>query len=160
MAIADLLANDTDPESVATNFTGVSATSTNGATLSTNSTYVFYLPANADPTNNVTDRFTYTISDGLTTATGTVIVTMAPDPTNQTQNIVKTETLGDGNSRLTFAGIPGRQYYVQRATNMNAPVYWQTLPNSTNPAGTNGLWTYTDLNATNYGQRFYRSVRP
>ena len=70
------------------------------------------------------------------------------------------EILGDGNLRLTFAGIPGRQYYVQRATNMAATIYWHTLANSTNSAGTNGLWTYTDLTATNFSRRYYRSVAP
>jgi hypothetical protein len=160
MRIADLLANDTDPDLDEKSFTGVSATSTNGATLSTNSTQVFYLPRNADPTNNVTDSFTYTISDGWLSATGLVLVTIAPDPTNQSPNIVRTELIGDGNSRITFAGIPGWRYCVQRATNMAAPIYWQTLPDSTNLAGANGLWIYTDLQATNYSPSYYRSAAP
>jgi hypothetical protein len=160
MAIADLLANDTDEDLDTLSFTGASGTSTNGATISTNGTYVFYAPANTDPTNNVTDCFSYTISDGWLSATGIVIVTITPDSTNLTPNIVKWETLGDANVRLTFAGIPGRLYCVQRTTNMAWPIYWHTLSNSTNIAGSNGLWIYTDLAATNYSPRFYRSASP
>jgi hypothetical protein len=36
------------------------------------------------------------------------------------------------------------------------PVVW--TPVSTNTADINGLWQFTDTQATNYTQRFYRSV--
>ena len=57
---------------------------------------------------------------------------------------------------LTFAGIPGYEYVLQFATNLTTSP-WFNL--STNPAGTNGLGTVIDPNATNV-QRFYRVMLP
>jgi hypothetical protein len=63
----------------------------------------------------------------------------------------------DGNVAISFAGAPNYTYWVQATTNLSSPD-WVTI--STNTAGTNGLWNYTDLAATNYAQRFYRSAQP
>jgi len=53
---------------------------------------------------------------------------------------------------LTFSGTPGSEYVAQYATNM--PGLWFNL--GTNAVGPNGLWSITDLSATN-AVRFYRS---
>jgi len=45
---------------------------------------------------------------------------------------------------------------VQSTANLTPPVVW--LPVSTNTADINGLWQFTDAQATNYQQQFYRSV--
>ena len=114
--------------------------------------------------NNVADTFTYTIRDvrpsyrawdTVRTNTATLLVSVN---TNQFLNVVSIETLGDGNKRITFAGIPMFPYLVQAATNLDMPIYWEIL--ATNQAGSNGLWQYTDLSATNYLQRYYRSRQP
>jgi hypothetical protein len=71
-------------------------------------------------------------------------------------------TLGikdNGNSTVTvtFAGTPGAQYLVQAATNLVPPIAWVNV--STNTAGTNGQWTFTDSN-TSRTRRFYRAAMP
>jgi hypothetical protein len=60
--------------------------------------------------------------------------------------------------RITFAGIPGREYIVQATDDLTPPVVWD--PISTNIAGVNGLWSVDDLSSTNYVNRFYRTVAP
>jgi VCBS repeat-containing protein len=71
-----VLGNDSDPDGGPSplTVTGFSATSTAGGTVNVNANGSFtYLP----PTGFLgTDTFTYTISDGVATATGTVSVTM------------------------------------------------------------------------------------
>src|ERR1035441_8022347 len=66
--ISTLLSKATDANHDNISFTGVNTSSSSqGATLFANSTYVFYLP-----TNNNSDTFTYNLSDGHGgTATGT-----------------------------------------------------------------------------------------
>ena len=135
----------------------------------TNATFIFY-EAGTNQNQNVTDRFTYTIRDvppacvSSLPAVGTVIIEMEPG-TNVTFNIVSAGLAPDGNSQLTFAGIPGQTYLVQRTLRLDAPIVWTPLTNNVNGtttfvAGPNGQWTHTDLNATNYPQRYYRSAVP
>jgi len=66
--------------------------------------------------------------------------------------------LGDRNVRIDFAGTPNQTYLVEAATNLLSPIAWRTV--STNIAGTNGLWSYTDFTATNHPQQFYRGALP
>jgi hypothetical protein len=64
---------------------------------------------------------------------------------------------GDGTVALSFAGLAGTNYCVEAPSNLAQPV-WQVL--STNLAGADGFWNFTDLTATNYSQRFYRACKP
>jgi hypothetical protein len=77
--------------------------------------------------------------------------------TNLTQNIIGLTPNGDGSVTINFAGIPGCTYWVEAATTMVQP-QWQVI--STNVAGSNGLWQYTDTDAGNYPLRFYRTYKP
>ncbi len=160
IAISDLLTNATnvygDPP---TDFwlVAVSTNSTNGATIYTNNTYVFYNP----PTNNgnVTDSFSYTAADTYSvTAAGTVMVTIQASYNGPSVNITGISTNGNGTVTIGFAGIPEFCYLIQAATNLSPPITWTTL--STNMAGTNGLFQYTDTNASNYSSRYYRTATP
>jgi autotransporter-associated beta strand protein len=63
-----------------------------------------------------------------------------------------------GGMRLTGSGIPGQAYVLQGATNLMSPIAW--IPLVTNAADANGLVQFTDFNATNYLQRFYRMSTP
>jgi hypothetical protein len=56
---------------------------------------------------------------------------------------------------LTAPNISSR---VLAATNLAPPVVWQ--PIYTNVAGANGAWPFTDMNASHYPVRFYRSSTP
>ena len=155
VAKATLLSNDTTGGLNLT-ITSVSASSAQGGTVSTSATHVFYTPP---PGNPATDTFTYTVSNGFgSPATATVTVTIAPPDSGQSSNITGLLTLADGNKQISFAGIPGRSYLIQGATNLTPPVTWTTL--NTNTAGTNGLFDYIDLDGTNFATRYYRSAQP
>ena len=66
--------------------------------------------------------------------------------------------LNDGNLQLTFTGAEaGVSYQIQASTNLST-INWTTL--TTNVAATNGLPSFTDLDATNHTIRFYRTVTP
>ncbi|EEF59129.1 beta strand repeat-containing protein [Pedosphaera parvula] len=156
VSIATLLSNDTDADSDALVVTGISTNSTQGGTISMTATEVFYTP----PGTNVTsDTFTYTVGDGFGgSATATVTVTIAPPDNTQPSNITGINTTGDGNMQINFAGIPGRNYLIQAATNLTPSINWTTI--GTNTAGTNGLFFYIDLDSTNFAARYYRTAQP
>jgi hypothetical protein len=151
--IANLLTNDTDIDGDTVSFVSSSATTTNGATISTDGTYL-YVPA-----ATVNDAFTYTIQDGNGgTNTGSVYlvlvgssgqgVSVSPN-TNSTLNV-------------TFFGIPGQTYVVERATNIATPV-WVDI--STNTAPTQGVFSITDDFSVGLGGQqpdsaFYRLLAP
>jgi len=154
IAISDLLTNATDVYDDILSLVAVSATSTNGAAIYTNDTFIFYSPPAIN--GNVTDSFSYTVADtyGITD-TGTVMVTIQSN-NGPSVNITGISTNGNGTVTIDFAGIPGVDYLIQATPSLSSPIIWTTL--STNMAGTNGLFQYTDLNATNYSSRFYRTA--
>ncbi len=82
---------------------------------------------------------------------GTLTVTEAT-PVIVNQPVV----LGNGNIQLTFAGGDvGVNYRIQASTDL---AVWSTL--FTNLAGTYGLPSFIDTDATNHVVRFYRTVTP
>ena len=128
--IADVLATLTsDVDGDTRVLTALSATSTNGVTITTNATHILY----SNP-NNVDDEFTYTVrdvgpayraGDTVRTATGTVrILVSAPAGTNFNAVAI---SFTNGVVGMRFAGIPGYNYDVQRTTNLTPPVVWSTL---------------------------------
>jgi hypothetical protein len=141
----------------------VDASSTNGINnVTSDGTFIYYSPG-AD--GNVPDSFAYVIRDDrdyrpwdtVRTAAGTVEITVGPD-SGINQTVVGMEALPDNNMRITFAGIPGREYIVQATDDLTPPAVWD--PISTNIAGANGLWSVDDLSSTNYVNRFYRTGAP
>jgi hypothetical protein len=144
----DLATNWSDVDGDSLALTG-SINSTNGASVSYDSTYVYYTNA-----NNVTDQINYTVGDGFGGNTpGIINVLVGPPPTNAIAGAVLNN---DGTVSLNFVGVPGYIYQVDAATNLTPPVIWTTI--STNTADINGLWQVTDIDATDYPQRFYRSA--
>jgi rhamnogalacturonyl hydrolase YesR len=128
---AALLTNDTDADGNPLTLSGIDLTTTNGVTLATDATFIFY-------TNslNVTDRFSYTITDGFGGyATGTVVITVIAHVAGQVLNVALSATA----ATLGFAGIPGYVYEVQRSTNL---VDWVVI--STNAVPGNGLFGLVD----------------
>lgn len=73
--------------------------------------------------------------------------------------IVNFTRLGTGNVGFNFTNLSGPSYRVLASTNVAAPINtWSNLGAPTEaPAGT---FTFTDLQATNYPQRFYRVTTP
>jgi hypothetical protein len=55
---------------------------------------------------------------------------------------------------FTFFGIPGSNYVVETTTNLVDTSSWR--PVRTNTAGGDSSWPFTDADATNFVQRFYR----
>jgi len=141
----------TDADGDALSFTTIS--STNGATVTYDANFIYY----TDP-NNVGDEIDYTISDGNGgTASSFITVLINAASTNQTVNIVNQSVDGNGFVTINFAGIPNYTYWVEATTNLVTPVW---VPISTNTAGSNGQWSFTDTNAPNFTQRYYRSFKP
>jgi len=60
-----------------------------------------------------------------------------------------------GGYQVNFAGIPGRTYSLQRATNVLGP--WEFLASI--KAGADGIGTYADTNAP-LPNAYYRSIYP
>ena len=124
--------------------------SAQGATLSFNSTYIFYTPA-----NNNNDSFTYTVQNSVgDTASATLTVNVVA-----AGGFARTITVSAGTATVKFFGIPGLQYDVQRTTSLAEPVTWATLttgsPLTPDP---DGSFTHTDASAPN-GTAYYRSLQ-
>ena len=144
-------ANWSDPDGDVVNLAGV-ANSANAVNVTTDGNYVYY---NAPVTGE--DHFIYTVTDGSLTANGTVYLEVAPASTNVTQNIVGPPVVnGDGSLTINFASVPNTTNVVQWTTNL-ATQAWTSI--STNVAGTNGLWNFTDGPPAPPSPSFYRSMR-
>jgi hypothetical protein len=129
--ISELLTNVTDVDGDTSTLSSTSV-STNGVTLDGISVagYLIYTNANA-----VNDAFNYTVSDGAGgSATGLVTITSIPTVFGQNATVA----VGGSSATVSFAGIPGYTYGVQRSTNLTD---WTTLgtTNLTSP-----LFDYTD----------------
>ena len=122
IAIAGDLAtywSDADGDPVA--LTGA-ISSTNGATVSYDTDYVYY----SNP-NDVADQINYTISDGLSTTPGVINITVDTVPSVGGGQAVY---VAGNSATMTFAGIPTYQYEIQRSTNL---VDWVTLATTNAP---------------------------
>ena len=121
-----------------------------GATLSFNSTYIFYKPA----ANNNNDSFTYTVNNSVGDASATLTVNVVA-----AGGFPRTITVSGGTATVKFFGIPGLQYDVQRTTSLTEPVTWTTLtPGSPLSPGADGSFTHTDASAPN-GTAYYRCLQ-
>ncbi len=64
----------------------------------------------------------------------------------------------DGSVSLNFVSQPGSTNVVLCTTNLSPPAVWQPL--STNIAGIDGNWQFTDATAPTSPAKFYRSLAP
>jgi sugar lactone lactonase YvrE len=102
-------------------------------------------PANAGQYQvYVTNLFGWTLS-------GAATLTVAPPQISSSAATNGTVTL----NLLTAANTSSE---LLAATNLTPPVVWQSL--YTNVTGTNGVWQFTDTNASQYPVRFYRTSTP
>ncbi len=148
--VATLLANDSSPRSDPLSVTAVSATSTGGVSVQRVDDMLLYTPV-----GSFNDTFTYTLSDGTSTATGTVTVIVDPPSEAVTQNLVGTFVEGGGALQVTAAGIPGRSYQLQRTASLTSPATWSNL-GAAQAAPAHGQMTFTD--PTPVSPHFYRVV--
>jgi hypothetical protein len=65
---------------------------------------------------------------------------------------------GDGSVTVTFDGTPGAEYHVLATTDLPPADSWVIV--STNSAGLDGRWTYTDKGTVSPSRRFFRAAKP
>ena len=95
----------------------------------------------------------YDLCTGLGTPNGTNLINaLAPLP-NATP-LITDVAAGTGGVILSLRGAPRYTYILEATTNLILSGSWQ--PVTTNTLGTNGVWQFTDTQATNFPQRFYR----
>jgi hypothetical protein len=137
-----------DPDGDTVTLSSAGPTSALGKSVTSDATYIYY---NAPATNE--DHFTYIVTDGFLTASGTVYLEPVTSAGASIQNPSK-----DGSGHPTFrgSGIPGYTYGVERATAITGP--W--IEAGTVTAAVNGSWTFTDLTQTNPPTIFYRLYYP
>jgi hypothetical protein len=133
---------------------------TNGATITTNATYIFYSPSSSNPSSNTTDHLSYVITDGFTGGTATNQIRLNVEDPNigsQSANMTGIAVVGI-TIQVTFVGIPGYTYRVQRTVTPNGVnTVWGDLGTAT--ASALGAGVFVDANPP-AGQAYYRSVWP
>jgi hypothetical protein len=145
-----------DPEGDTFVVESIASTSAAGMAVRPDGRWLVY---EATPAAPASDSFTYLVVDGigdralgvvtiLEQASGSVTV-------GASQTLLHIEPLLPTLSyRISFAGIPGRNYRVETATNVvDGP--WSTL--SFGLAGPDGLYAVTNTPPVGEGARFYRS---
>jgi Pro-kumamolisin, activation domain/Domain of unknown function (DUF5011)/Immunoglobulin I-set domain/Cadherin-like domain len=151
ISVANLATNWSDADGDTISLAAIGA-STNGVTVTNNAGTLIYFN-----TNNVNDQFFCTITDGFG-GTNIQTVNIAVVLTNLVPNITGVAGSPGSGVTLNLSGAPGSTYVLEATTNLVLPNGW--VPLTTNMPGTNGLWQFTDADATNYPNRFYRLILP
>jgi autotransporter-associated beta strand protein len=139
--IGRLLANVTDADGDPITLASVELTTTNGITLLTNGTHLYY-----SNYVNVPDKFSYVVMDGRGgSAIGTVYIT-----NSAAARFASAPVLNANGVALSFVGRPGSAYYLERSTNL---LSWLTI--STNVAPSSGLFDFLDPNPP-YPAAYYK----
>jgi hypothetical protein len=148
--VGKLLALATEPYGFPLAVSGVSSTSTNGGSVMLAPNAVTYTP----PIGYVgSDRFSYTIGNGQGgVASANIFIQVIA--TNQPSANMSPPSTGSGGVMVSFAGIPGLTYTVQRASTPVGP--WTTLATVT--VGESGIGLYLDPNPA--GEAYYRTTYP
>ncbi|MGO8926728.1 MAG: YDG domain-containing protein, partial [Limisphaerales bacterium] len=106
------------------------------------------------PTGTNTIAAEYATQANWSSSTGSVaqVVTAVETPVT-----VAITNNGDGTVTVSFSGTPGAQYIVQAKSNLGSATAWENV--STNTAGTDGTWTYTQ-SIEDQPMQFFRSAKP
>jgi hypothetical protein len=114
------------------------------------------------PTNNFPESFTYVITDTQVYRPGDTVLTATNWITVNVTNaisLVRQVTSSGSSVVITFAGVPGYKYVVERAANLAGP--WTTLDGANGTvdsqiiAPATGVWTFTEIPPSS--PAFYRS---
>jgi Fibronectin type III domain len=145
IAITNILSQVTDADGDVISLTGYSVTLTNLATLTSNAVYLTY-----PNTTNVSDRFSYTVSDGYDSTTGYVNVNLLDGFVAGTPITGQFATNNaSGAFTVSYYGVIGYTYVVQRSTDLSL---WVNL--ATNTIGGSGYTNVVDSSPPN--PAFYR----
>jgi hypothetical protein len=153
IAESAILAKTADANGDTVTLSAAASASAKGGTVSRGAGNLTYTPASGFTGS---DSFIVTFSDGTGTVDGTVAIeVLAADPlfSDPTRNAV----LSDqplGAKRLSFTGIPGRVYGIQRSPNLGG---WIQIATVTPPPG--GAATFDDPNPLP-DKGFYRIIFP
>jgi hypothetical protein len=150
IAKADLLIGASDPDAGdSVSYDALASAGSQGATVTEDSAYIYYAPANDNP-----DTLQYRLRD---TRGGAVTQNIQINVTNSV-SMVQTLSVSGSTATVSFAGIPGYAYQVQRSTNMTD---WVILVTTNAPS--HGLFQWQDDFADiggAPGQAYYRLLTP
>jgi hypothetical protein len=154
---ASLISNDKysgiPGETRGVTFVSAMETNTGGASIRVKGGWVIYQPS-PSAQNGTTDTFTYTVSNGIKTATGTVTVSLvAPN------YVVRVEIDRVSGDKVYFSVMPGMTFEVQGTSELGTSPDWTVLPNGSNPywtSGADGRLILTDPAAVGMASRFYK----
>jgi hypothetical protein len=121
--------------------------STNGVAITNGGAFLSYAS-----TNYVADQFTCLISDNFGGTNAEVINIVVQPQTNATP-VIAQASLQPGGLTLTLNGAYNSTYILQSTTNLDSGTW---TPVATNQLGITGVWQFTDTQATNTAQNFYR----
>jgi hypothetical protein len=157
VSVASLIANDKysgiQGETRGVTFVSASAASQLGGTIQVKGGWLIYRsPSGIDDGNF--DTFTYTVTNGTKTATGTVTVFLVkPDYVAQ---VAIDRVSGD---KVYFSVMPGMTFEVQGTSQLGTSPTWTTIsgPNNGNwTSGADGRLIVTDPAAMGAASRFYK----
>jgi hypothetical protein len=154
---ASLISNDKysgiSGETRGVTFVSASATSQLGGTIQVKGGWLIYRPPSGIDDGNF-DTFTYTVTNGTKTATGTVSVFLVkPDYVAQ---VAIDRVSGD---KVYFSVMPGMTFEVQGASQLGTSPTWITIVGPVNgnwTSGADGRLIVTDPAAVGAATRFYR----
>jgi hypothetical protein len=115
-------------------------------TNATNTTLEF---ASVDPTNAGNYSVVASASGGATTSAIVALTVIVPPPV-----ISGAAVDSGGGFSLSLAGLPGHSYVLETKADLSPTSVWTAI--ATNTLGADGAWQFTDPQATNYQQKFYR----
>ena len=154
VSFGKLLVGVTDPEGHTFSVTSAGPASTQGGTVTLGGSSITY---DAPIGVSGSDSFQVTVTDqfgGAATASVTVTIRPAAGSSESHARNPATVTMNESNhAEVRFHGIPGRQYRVQRSTDLST---WTDLGTIT--ASTNGEVSHTDTSPPQ-GSAFYRLAR-
>jgi hypothetical protein len=150
----NLLAAASDPDGDAFNLLTVNSPSANGGSVVLSNSVVWFAPT---PAFVGTDQWSYLLTD-VRGASATGIVSVRIVSSNAIiLNSVSQTTKSDGSFSASFEGVPGLQYTVDRATNVEGP--WEVGYTGIT-ADANGAFEFNDPNLPPQPIRFYRTRYP
>jgi hypothetical protein len=156
VSLSKILTKSADADGDARTVTAAGPSSAQGGTAVLQSGSILYTPPNGF---SGSDSFTITITDARgATVQGTVAVTVGANPSGGGQGVNPPQltVLTGGDIGISFQGIPGRSYQIQRSPDMTDGS-WQTIATVT--AASNGAVTFTD-NDPPPGSGYYRMRIP